>query len=214
MAARSSNKIPGTWNAHELRLASDTRNGGFGPFFGAEIILAAASLAWAIRRRLTTVRGHELQWTLVLFCFATTVLFPEPWWARFVPLAWALPLSGTMLAGALRPGLISGMLMALVMSLAAANMAIAGYWSVTDGLAAGRDLRAKARAMAQDEQPIYLSRGTLWNSTINGRHAAEDVWRERLRELGKTDVVIVPRADCAPVQFLSIDVQRCGAPGK
>ncbi len=204
-------KLPGTWTPHELRMASDTRNGGFGPFFGAEIIMAAAALALALWRRVA-IRGHEFPWTVMLFALLATVLFPEPWWARFVPVAWALPLAGIMLAAAIRPGPIINIAAIFVFSLAAINMTIAGYWSVTDGLAAARDLRGKARAMASDAQPVYLSQGTLWNSTINGRHAAEEVWRERLRALGKTDVIFVPRSDCVAVQFLSVDVQHCRAP--
>jgi hypothetical protein len=204
-------KIPGTWTSHELRMASDTRNGGFGPLFGAEIILSAVAFAWAVSRR-RRLRHMELQWSLMLTALLTTILFPEPWWARFVPLAWALPIAGVLLATASRPGLVINSLATLVLSLAATNMVIAGYSSVADALLAARDLRGKIRSMALDVQPVYLSQGTLWNSTINGRHAAEDVWRERLRELGKTDVTILPRSDCIPIQFLSVDVQRCRPP--
>ena len=201
-------KIPGTWTSHELRMASDTRNGGFGPFFGIEMVLSAAAFTWTISRCLR-LRHLELQWSLALTALLTTTLFPEPWWARFVPLAWVLPIAAILLAAAGRPGLVVNGLATLVFSLASINMAIAGYSSVADALNAAQDLREKARSMSLDAQPVYLSRGTLWNSTIKGRHAAEDVWRERLRELGKTDVMILPRSSCIPVQFLSVDVQRC-----
>ena len=81
-----------------------------------------------------------------------------------------------------------------------------------DGLRNAADIKQKLERMVDDPRPIYLSRGTIWNTRIGGQHAAEDVWRQRLRDLGKTAVVVVPRADCQKIEFLSVDVERCAAP--
>lgn len=40
------------------------------------------------------------------------------------------------------------------------------------------------------------------------RAAAEEVWRTRLWDRGKTAVAIMPRADCRKLEFLSVDVER------
>ena len=99
-------KVPGTVDRHELHMGTDTRVGGFGPFFGAETLVALAALAWASVRRTTPrlIYRHRLEVLLGLTAYGllTTVLFPEPWWARYVPLAWVIPLGAAWLAYALR----------------------------------------------------------------------------------------------------------------
>ena len=95
MAVRSNSKCRALSTWHELRMSTDTRNGGFGPFFGAATLVALAALAWATVRRTSsgTSNRHRIEVLLGLtaYGFVTTILFPEPWWARFVPLAWVIP---------------------------------------------------------------------------------------------------------------------------
>jgi hypothetical protein len=200
-------KIPGTLIAQELKMTPDGRNGGFGPFFGAETILALLALAWAAGR--ISLRRQLLPASIALTCLATTLLFPEPWWARFVPLAWVLPLAMALWAKTARPGAASRILMAGVLSLAAANMAIAGYSALADLWLDKRDFAQKLDAMAREPQPVYLSQGTVWKGM---RLAADEVWRERLRLRGKSDVVLLPRTNCVAMQFLSADISRCRPP--
>jgi hypothetical protein len=84
---------------------------------------------------------------------------------------------------------------------------------VLDGVRNAADISEKLERMLHDPETVYLSRGTLWNATINFRSAAEDVWRWRLRDHGKTAVVILPRADCRKIEFLTVDVERCAPSG-
>ena len=111
-------KLPGTLDWHELRMGRDTRGGGFGPFFGAVTLVAFAALVWASLRRTApriAYRHHaEVLLGLMAYGLLTTVLFPEPWWARFVPLAWVIPLCAAWLAYALRPSPLVGACVALV----------------------------------------------------------------------------------------------------
>ena len=211
-------KVPGTLDWHELRMASDTRDGGFGPFFGAATLVALAVLAWAAVRRTTPrmVYRHRLEVLLGLTAYGvlTTVLFPEPWWARFVPPAWMIPLGAAWLAYALRPRPFVRACVTLVVALSIADAAIAAYSAGRDGVSGAADINQKLERMVHDPEPVYLSRGTLWNATINGRHAAEDVWRQRLRDHGKTAVVVLPRADCRKIEFLTVDVERCAPPSR
>jgi len=89
------------------------------------------------------------------------------------------------------------------------NCAVAGWSAAIDGLASGRDIEDKLNRMAHDPNPVYLTRGTVWNAAIKGQHAAEDVWRRRLSDHGRADVGIIPRAHCREMEFLTVDVKRC-----
>ncbi len=199
-------KVPGTLAWHELRMSTDTRNGGFGPFFGAATLAAIAALGWAIIRRTSSrLSNHQLIEALLgltVYGLITTILFPEPWWARFVPLAWVIPIAAVCLATTLRPDIFVRSCMILCMALSTANVAIAGNSAIRDGISYAVDIKQKLERMAHDPGPIYLS---------HGMHIA-DVWRARILEKGKTDVVIMPRADCRKVEALSVDVDRCASP--
>lgn len=208
-------KFPATLERSELRMESATRNGGFGPLFGAAAILAVVSLmgaavARAFRPGLPAAPAGVRAWACLLATGTlTTVLFPEPWWARFVPLAWLIPLSAALLGVALLPVRAPRAAAVVVFALAGANITIAATCAVRDGLANAADIAGKIRRMAAEAGPVGLTRGTLWNDRIDGRHAAEDVWRRRLADQGKTDVVVVAREDCVKAEFLSVDVWRC-----
>ena len=209
-------KVPGTFAAHELRMATDTRNGGFGPFFGATTVVALAALVWAAARRTSsgTSNRHRIEVLLGLtaYGFVATILFPEPWWARFVPLAWVIPIGAVCLADTLQPSLFVRSCTVVCIALSALNAAIAGNSAVRDAVSSAADINQKLERMVSAPGPVYLSRGTLWNASIGGQHAAEEVWRKRIWDRGKTAVVIVPRADCRKLEFLSVDVDRCAPP--
>jgi hypothetical protein len=209
-------KIPGAFARSELKMATDTRNGGFGPFFGVAVVLAFGILALAavFRTRPPSPLDFRLEALIGLTAYGviTTALFPEPWWARFVPFAWAAPIGASLIACELRPTAAIRSSAVGVAVLLAANSAIAGYDAVRDGVASARDIELKLDRMSSDPGPIFLSRGTLWNSVIDGRHAAEDVWRRRLHDRGKFDVRVLPRERCRALEFLSVDVKRCAAP--
>lgn len=65
----------------------DTRIGGFGPFFLPALLLSVGVLAWSIFSR-STNRGLLC---LVVGVVASALLFPEGWWARYVPHLWLIP---------------------------------------------------------------------------------------------------------------------------
>ena len=208
-------KVPGVFNRHELSMASDTRNGGFGPFFGAATLLAFGALGWALvkgRGRGGFGYRRQVLFGLMAYGVLTTVLFPEPWWARFVPLAWLATVSAGWLALELRPGAGVRACAIGVAFFSLLNCAVAGWSAAVVGLASGRDIEDKLNRMAHDPKPVYLTRGTVWNAAIEGQHAAEDVWRRRLSDHGRADVVIIPRAHCREIESLSVDVKRCEPP--
>jgi hypothetical protein len=208
-------KVPGTFDRDELyNMHMDTPTGGFGPFFGAVTLVALAALAWASVRRTTLrlVYRHRLEVLLGLTAYGllTTILFPEPWWARFVPFAWVIPLGAAGLAYALRPSPFVGACVTLVVVLSIFNAAIGARTAVLVGVREGADINQKLARMVHDPEPIYLSRG-YQDGAI--RTAPEDVWRRRLRDLGKTAVVVLPRADCRKIELLTVWVERCAPTG-
>jgi hypothetical protein len=210
-------KVPGTVDWQELRMGRDTRGGGFGPFFGAVTLVALAALGWASLRRTAPRMAHphraEVLLGLMAYGLLTTVLFPEPWWARFVPLAWLIPLCAAWLAYALRPSSLVRACVTLVVVLSILDAAIAACSLGFDAVRSAADINHKLERMLDDPEPVYLSRGTLWNATLDIRSAAEDVWRRRLRDHGKTAVVVLPRTDCREIEILTADIQRCAPPG-
>jgi hypothetical protein len=208
-------KFPASFEQHELRMGSATPSGGFGPFFGGATLLSVAALAFATARRSVSSAQHtftEALAGLAVYGAVTTVLFPEPWWARFVPLAWLIPIGVAFIAYAAKPSWLVRACVCFVIGLGLMNAGIAAFSAEQDAASFALDIRQKLKRMIREPGPIYLSRGTLWNARVNGRHAAEDVWRQRLLEKGKDQVIVVSREDCQKLDFLTVDVERCAPP--
>jgi hypothetical protein len=107
-------KFPLFVSPHELKIMGtpDPFLGGFGPFFAAELIAAAAAGAFTFRIR---VRGIP---TLAAGVMVVSAAFPAAEFARFVPFAWMapllLPIAGpSPLTGLARPLCIVVVLLAL-----------------------------------------------------------------------------------------------------
>ncbi len=212
-------KVPGTFGSDELRMSNDIRNGGFGPFFGAATVVALAALLWAtVRRRCSRSSNRQLieaMLGLTVYGLMTTILFPEPWWARFVPLAWVIPIAAVSLAGTMRPqDMFIQSCTIICMALSTLNVAIAAISAVRDGVRNAADIKQQLERMVRDQRPVYLSRGPIVNARLGDRHAAEDVWQRRIWDRGKTAVVILPRADCRKIELLRPDVARCASPDR
>jgi hypothetical protein len=70
---------------------ADLESGGFGPLYGASLLLGAIGLAvlWAHR----SMRSAAALVLLAASCLvASMFVHAETWWARYVPQAWLLPL--------------------------------------------------------------------------------------------------------------------------
>ena len=99
----------------------DARSGGFGPFFGLQAVLAAGLVLWAAASG--RIRDGRVYYAAIV-CLAATAAFPESWWARFVPLAWAatILLAAPMLAGFNSSGRIQRGVAAVFVVLALLNV--------------------------------------------------------------------------------------------
>jgi hypothetical protein len=88
-------KWPGTVSGDELRVfatKTDVRVGGFGPLFGLALALGlAAGAACLVTRQ--TMRRKAAALFVAATVLAISLAFPEPWWARYVPQFWLLPLA-------------------------------------------------------------------------------------------------------------------------
>jgi len=78
---------------------SDTRIGGFGPWFGGAFLFAAiivlAGLPWLFTR---PTRARAAPLLGMMFLITMTVLMnPESWWARYAPQLWMIPVGASVL---------------------------------------------------------------------------------------------------------------------
>ncbi len=85
-------KIPFTINGREVfpSGAADVQLAGFGPFFSGALLLSAALVILLLLRE----RQNRAILTAIgaaLTIFILTALFPESWWARYVPQLWLVP---------------------------------------------------------------------------------------------------------------------------
>lgn len=83
-------KWPGQWSADEFVSIFDIRIGGFGSWFGVQVLgvlLVGGVALWQMRR---SIRQDQAWlgpfWTLAVF--TATLLFPVSWWARLVSPFW------------------------------------------------------------------------------------------------------------------------------
>ncbi|ULB12021.1 hypothetical protein ORIO_19560 (plasmid) [Cereibacter azotoformans] len=152
-------KIPFTFTWQELDSAdTDPRTGGFGPFFSGTLVLAAVFLA--IYRPGPLSRLQKDLFVVAAICTAAVVLFPEPWWARLVPmLAPALLLLFLALSGRVPAALRAVFLgvCALNTAVFAANAALTEVWmhrqlrsELAAGEAGGPLAEARARSSRYD----------------------------------------------------------------
>jgi len=94
-------KFPFFVSAHELTCFTnpDTRIGGFGPLFGAMAIVSLVMLAWgAFKDR----KASLATFGFMLWVLLSAVIITEPWWARFVPQIWIIPIAGIVFGCTLR----------------------------------------------------------------------------------------------------------------
>lgn len=116
----------------------DTRIGGFGPFFLPALLLSAGVLAWSVVSRRTS-RGLLC---LVAGVLVSAALFPEGWWARYVPHLWLIPAATagcTLLATPRAPRLVQGagaliLILLLATGLAVTRVQVRHQWNTSAGI--------------------------------------------------------------------------------
>ena len=109
--------------------AADVQMAGFGPLFSGALILSAVLAAMLLLRERSN-RAILISLAIALAVLVLTAIFPESWWARYVPQLWLVP-AGVAVTGLLantRPVrlLAAGIVAILLLNtslMAAANLA-------------------------------------------------------------------------------------------
>lgn len=72
---------------------TDTRIAGFGPLMSGALLMSLACCLALVRRTDRPVHRHSARLLMLGFALAVSiVIFPESWWARYVPQMWLLAL--------------------------------------------------------------------------------------------------------------------------
>ncbi len=180
----------------------DTRIGGFGPWFGGTLLLSAVLLAAGWRGMNRSAKRAFLLFMAGLL--ALIFVNPEPWWARYVPHAWLLPLAVWlwMMAGE-RLGsfgmrLRSMLILAITVNALLATLPTVGYTAYQNTA-----LRSELGALRQQVQ-------------VSGEHAAIEVMyrnmasnRVRLEEAGIRTKVTTLDGCASQVVLTSSDTVYC-----
>lgn len=120
-------KWPWRIYAEELEVAGypDARAGGFGPLFALAALGSLILCIWHVGQRRTVHAGLLL---LAGICLVSSLLFPEGWWMRYVPFAYAAPLLLLLALG--EPGKVGRYGMVVVIGLFLVNILIVaqGAW--------------------------------------------------------------------------------------
>ena len=157
---RTSLKLPLAIAPGERRgiYAADVESGGFGPLYGAMLLLGAAAAGVLLANR-GTRRVGAVALLIVAAIAASVLVHAETWWARYVPQAWLMPLvPAAACAAAARVRVVRGIGVALVV-LAAVNVAVVaanvGYqqWRFTQAT------QAALEAMRAAPQPVAVYLG-------------------------------------------------------
>lgn len=88
-------KLPGSISLAEVKLfltKNDVRIAGFGPWFSLALTVAVAGVAWAWARRRRPAWQQGLLVAPMVLLMLSALAFPEPWWARYIPQVWLVPL--------------------------------------------------------------------------------------------------------------------------
>jgi hypothetical protein len=205
-------RLSAPWQIPEesFQLAVDNRSGGFGPAFDIGVLLALGAMAASLARRprATGAEGDSAAWArLAVAMGACVVLFPVPWWARFVPMAWAVPLalSGAAWArGGPMPRALAGA--ACLAACVDVGVAVA---STSERMREARPITGVVDSLAPCPRPLPISRGRLWSPAHDLRHMSHLVWRRWLRA-HDVPVAVRARDACPPGPALGADVHVCG----
>lgn len=146
-------KIPFTVSDRELAvfMNTDPRIGGFGPLFGGAIIIGLIIFLAMLRYdpKVAGVLGVAL-----FFAGASVIVNPEPWWARFVPQLWVLPVM-SLIACHYRPNMVVNILRNLLAAVLILNIVMVSGVYVTSQIVTSMSLSAQLSEVRSDGRRIY-----------------------------------------------------------
>ncbi len=208
-------KIPFTVSRHEpgVFVAPDVRVGGFGPLFGAALlvagVLAAALIAFSLR-------AAAICLSVAIALLASVLLMPAAWWARYVPQLWLVPIAIALAPAPSKYRFVSRLQFLLFAVLAAdATMVLAGSLGgkVRGELAVREELRGlqglpsgiEARIGRMEGARFRLANAGVPSRVVPALHCASP------RQIAATDASWCPVESVELGRIVQRDVERARA---
>jgi hypothetical protein len=133
---------------------ADTESGGFGPLYGALLLLATATALTLVFPRASS---HAAAAVIVAACLmATMFVHTETWWARYVAQAWLIPMLFVAPALSTAPGGPPRVMGWGLAALATANVLIVGANVAWGQLVYARATAASLGSAAAAPQPVNV----------------------------------------------------------
>jgi hypothetical protein len=138
--------------------SADLESGGFGPLYGALLLLAGvAAVTLCINRSSRRVAGVVL---LIAGCvLATIFVHRETWWARYIPQAWLLPMLIAIPSLCAPRRSVQWWLGAGLVGLAVVNLSVVGANVGWRQLKYARDIRVALQQMSSTAPPVTVYLG-------------------------------------------------------
>ena len=133
--------------------SADLEVGGFGPLFGAVLVLAGVAMLALVITRSTRMAGATAC-VIIGALLASMFVHGETWWARYVPQAWLLPLIVASAALAVPAEGTTRLLAYAMIGLLLLNVFIVAANVAWDELRYVRANRATLLAMSAVHQPV------------------------------------------------------------
>jgi len=148
-------KFPFSVQRSEARAlySADLEVGGFGPLFGAVLILGVVAMLALVITRSTRMAGATAC-VITGALLASMFVHGETWWARYVPQAWLLPLVVATAALAAPSEPATRLLAYAIIGLLLLNVSIVGANVAWDELRYVRANRATLLAMSAVHRPV------------------------------------------------------------
>jgi hypothetical protein len=149
-------KLPFTLqNEEELKSLSeyDLRVGGFGSLFSGAIILSLIVCLISINIDLSKTKIALL---VMSFLMASVLINPEPWWARYVPQFWMLPLMASILALSLKNRILKVLGYGIIIVLTA-NIFLVSSNYLDKNLKMTQAIEQQLRTISSTKQPLVVS---------------------------------------------------------
>jgi hypothetical protein len=155
-------KPPFTFTAQELKVFAepDVAVSGFGPLFGGAIILSGVILAFSFRRT-----GLALAAAAVIAVLLVSVFInPAPWWARYVPQLWFVPLICVFLGLAFRDRRLMRAVSWTLACVIAANVLLVTSVFAKEQWVLNMQLREQLAELQRASKPVQASFDYSWSN--------------------------------------------------
>lgn len=152
-------KFPFLIYPSECAFWRDAEASGFGPLYGALLVLGAAGL-FMLFRNPSSRRIGVITLLLGIILLASIFAHSEGWWGRYAPQAWLLPLSVAVGCLTAPPAARAKWLGWAILALASANILFVGYYFARNEWGYSGLMRSHLREIATWHQPVtaYLGR--------------------------------------------------------